>query len=404
LKFFAGATARSDRQVFTASYGVEFGSTLTGDLLDFTKHVFDFGYGLRFVREPANDKLAPVELGVHKAIDIEVRTSAGIIQNQGQVPVAERFYGGNRVTNFIAGNSWVIPSGALIRSIPVNHLGGLQPNGVIGGTRFYSGNLTVAKALWGRPLLPRELADDPQFVPVLDGAMQTARGELVDFYESKDKAFSAAKTDLDSLTTEIQNLGPKLNTIKAAGKTSPAITSAVNAIQSSLPKISRTLGSISKGDKSETASLIKRQLPALERELKNLQEQLTAAGQSQGASSISQAGDSVEQSKQNLIANLAKVDVKAAEAHADADFAPARKVLRAFLYELNIYSVAPAAIFDVARVWPTDTPTRYGVGGGVRLSLVNVNFTVGYAANPKRRSGEGAGALFVSLDVSDMFH
>lgn len=52
---------------------------------------------------------------------------------------------------------------------------------------------------------------------------------------------------------------------------------------------------------------------------------------------------------------LANVDVKNAQAHADADFAPAEKVLRAFLDELNIYSIAPIAIFDVARVWPTAT-------------------------------------------------
>ncbi len=71
---------------------------------------------------------------------------------------------------------------------------------------------------------------------------------------------------------------------------------------------------------------------------------------------------------------------------------------------MNIYSIAPVAIFDVARVWPTNTTTRYALGGGVRLSLVNMNFTLGYAANPKRQSGEGPGALFVSLDVSDLFH
>jgi hypothetical protein len=79
-------------------------------------------------------------------------------------------------------------------------------------------------------------------------------------------------------------------------------------------------------------------------------------------------------------------------------------VLNAFLYELNIYSIAPVAVVDVARVWPTNTGTRFAVGGGARLSLVNMNFTLGYAANPKRQRGEGPGALFVSLDVSDLFH
>jgi hypothetical protein len=84
--------------------------------------------------------------------------------------------------------------------------------------------------------------------------------------------------------------------------------------------------------------------------------------------------------------------------------ATAEKVLNALLYQLNIYSVAPVGVFDVARVWPSGVGVRYGIGGGVRVSVVNANFTVGYAASPVRSNKEGPGALFFKLDVLELFH
>jgi hypothetical protein len=95
---------------------------------------------------------------------------------------------------------------------------------------------------------------------------------------------------------------------------------------------------------------------------------------------------------------------KRADAHAAEDLKPARSVLDTVLYQLNAYSVAPVGIFDVARVWPSGVGTRYGIGGGVRLSLVNANFTIGYAFNPQPRQDEGHGALFLKLDITDIFH
>jgi hypothetical protein len=74
------------------------------------------------------------------------------------------------------------------------------------------------------------------------------------------------------------------------------------------------------------------------------------------------------------------------------------------LYQLNLYSVAPVAIFEAARVWPSGTGTRHALGGGVRFSLAVVNFTDGYAANPRRPPGEGSGAFFLKLDVTNLFH
>ncbi|HJQ32907.1 MAG TPA: hypothetical protein VJ866_12035 [Pyrinomonadaceae bacterium] len=46
---------------------------------------------------------------------------------------------------------------------------------------------------------------------------------------------------------------------------------------------------------------------------------------------------------------------------------------------------------------------RYGAGRGVRLSGFNFNTTVGYAFNLRRRPGDGRGALFFSMDFTDIF-
>ena len=66
-------------------------------------------------------------------------------------------------------------------------------------------------------------------------------------------------------------------------------------------------------------------------------------------------------------------------------------------------AVSPVAVFDVARIWPDAAGTRYGVGGGVRLSVFNFNTTVGYAFNLKHHPGDGRGALFFSMNFTDIF-
>jgi hypothetical protein len=70
---------------------------------------------------------------------------------------------------------------------------------------------------------------------------------------------------------------------------------------------------------------------------------------------------------------------------------------------LNIFSVAPVAIVDVARVWPVKESVHWGLGPGVRLSLVNANFTMGYGFNPQTAAGEKDGTIFFKLDVTSLF-
>jgi hypothetical protein len=83
------------------------------------------------------------------------------------------------------------------------------------------------------------------------------------------------------------------------------------------------------------------------------------------------------------------------------DLAPGHRALDVLLHDLNIYSIAPVAMIDAARIWPDGM--RYGIGPGLRMSLMNVNLTFGYSYNPRRLPGEKPGAIFVKLDFTSVF-
>jgi hypothetical protein len=105
---------------------------------------------------------------------------------------------------------------------------------------------------------------------------------------------------------------------------------------------------------------------------------------------------------------LKRVSVSEIEGRAVNDVAYTARILDVTFRELNLVSVGPVAMFDVARIAPRTVAgfggARYGVGGGLRLSVVSLDLTAGYSWNPRRRAGEGRGAFVFSLDVSDLFH
>jgi hypothetical protein len=63
-------------------------------------------------------------------------------------------------------------------------------------------------------------------------------------------------------------------------------------------------------------------------------------------------------------------------------------------------------MFDAARIGPVQDGApafRYGIGPGVRLSIVTFRITMGYSFNPNPRPSEGNGAFFFSMTVADLF-
>ncbi len=361
---------------WASSYGLELGG-------GFAKHVADLGYTMTLASRPRHAGERASYIGVpHHPLTIETRLGAGMIQAFGAVPFAERFFGGNQKVPFLAGSPWDVRGAPFLRSVTDNRLGGA------GGTRFYALNLTAAKPVYARALVPRELGT-AEFVENLDFAIKTAEGEISDAYLAKDpQAISPAAA--------LNLIANTLDAVKAEADPLPA------TLTSDLGRAQRTVASMRQGAVlgSVLAASI---LPKLEADLAQLESTLGA----DAAARVHALGLQLESGRQAIARGRSDPAYAAARKRADAaaarDFQPVEKILGTILYDLDIYSVAPVVIFDVARVWPSAEGAQAAAGAGLRLSLVNINFTLGYAVNPRPAPGFGRGAFFVQLDAADLF-
>jgi len=424
LKLVGGLAGQSGASAFAASYGLQLGSTLQNHTVDFAKHILDVRYSTawlpmpRYRKPPDVDDRAKFIGRDHRPITLEIHLNAGYIQQFGQVPTTERFFGGNQpFSPFIDGQPWDISGEPYIRSIPENELGSSHPSFGFGGTRFYSVNFTFAKAVFGKSLLPKELGT-PDFVNALENVgIPTAKGELSDTYFGEDPQVKAASDDVSAIRDRLTMLKSDLVSL-IDSQTATRISSILKSLTSDVNVALITAKAITDQKKvNQTPIFMNTQIPKLTADLDKLNQALTVPDQvpfgalasgTIAADHFKAVRKQLDQARQALVTHWQTLNPAAARQRADArankDFAVAERPLDTFLYQLNIYSVAPVAVFDVARVWPSGVGTRYALGGGMRLSLVSVNFTVGYAANLSRLPGEGPGALFFKLDVTNLFH
>lgn len=102
-----------------------------------------------------------------------------------------------------------------------------------------------------------------------------------------------------------------------------------------------------------------------------------------------------------------KVHIPVAEADANQTVSYVGRVLNVFFRELNLVAITPVLMFDAARLSADRTPGksnfRYGLGSGIRFSLVNLDLTAGYSINPHRQTGEGRGAFVFTMVINDLF-
>jgi hypothetical protein len=102
-----------------------------------------------------------------------------------------------------------------------------------------------------------------------------------------------------------------------------------------------------------------------------------------------------------------RLRVPKAEVKANQTVTYVGNVLGVFFREANLVAISPVLMFDAARLKVSETPQtdrfRYGVGGGIRFSLINVDFTAGYSFNPSRLPNEPRGALILRMDINDLF-
>jgi hypothetical protein len=423
LKTYLGATLRTKSVSIAASYGLQLGKRGATTDLDFVKHIGDVGFNARWLV-----KSRPGEF--HKAVTLEGQVSGGAIKTLGTLPVSQRFFGGNGVRDFIESDTWRIRSGPYIRSIPENSLNSGSAFGGIGGTGFYSMNLTLAVPVWGYPLVPPEMAKDQKFMDALEGQKESARKQLVFRHLNEIPAFRGLIADLKPVADDLKELDTALATLPGEcteppdeeedtrselEKTRCAVKDLVVILRDQLRDEnkedlpSRMDATLKARDDSptciddDTCSALKRLRAGLE----TLAPLLRPAGFVQVADTADRVRTSLATRQPTLVAAYnvieASPEKQKAERLGTEDMKQLEPVLDSFINELNWFSVSPVAVFDVARLWPDKNGTRFGVGGGVRISVVNFNMTIGYAFNPSRKVGEGRGAMFFSMDVTDLF-
>ena len=102
-----------------------------------------------------------------------------------------------------------------------------------------------------------------------------------------------------------------------------------------------------------------------------------------------------------------RIKVPKAEATANQTVSYVGRILGVFFRETNIVAISPVVMFDAARLRIDNLPDtnrfRYGIGSGLRFSLINVDFTAGYSFNPTRRRNEPRGAFVLRMDIKDIF-
>lgn len=418
LKTFAGATMRAGRHAFKASYGLQLGGADGGRRLDYVKQVFDTAADFRFlVRE-------------HRTITLDAQFTAGAIKALGPVPLAEKFFGGNVEENFIDGSDWVIRSDPFIRSFPQRRLAQVNSSGTLGGDRFFSANLTVAANLWGRPLVPAVVSDDPGFGDAVETAMSGVESILFNSYLVETPEFRSIVEQLKpgsggqtkALPELLSDVGAELDRLSGLNTDSDVSDEIVES-RVELNTASRTVGKIVKdldADKPQTSDVRKlvagfpdltpptaSYLEALEQELTKLKE-MPRVPQPNTLPVLIESLSERRKSIAEQFLSLTKGPVsQSLTRRAEGETEYTRRVIDQLVHEVNLISVSPVAIFDAARIrqrsFPGDGGVRYALGGGLRLSIVSLDLTAGYAWNPKRKPWEGRGAFIFTFDVTDLF-
>lgn len=378
LKGQAGLSFYQGHYAAALSYGIEAASGGASTSVDYLKHLA----GLTFVDRFAGRDGAG---GVHRYTTFEAEMAGGAMTRYGPIPVAERFFGGEQTPAWTTAGAWTMRGGPLFRGIPGYGLNGAA----LGGTAFWSFNSTVAKPVTGRPMLPPEVTSDRDVQGQIEAALNTSQQTLANGYELKLPAMQRVVADLAKLTPQLNKLTDTLSGISAPAAAADAIAKAGSKARA-----------VERGIRGgQPRAVLDVDIPPL---LDALDALLPLLGASDAAQ-IQTLRAALAQSQTELQKELAAVDVTSAQLRAQQEMVFPRSALDTLEHEVNLISVAPVWIFDAARLWPDPPGTRFATGAGVRLSIATLNMTAGYAVNLRRATGESRGAVFFSLDVSDLF-
>lgn len=395
LKLYAGLDSRLPHNVFSASYGLELGSIGPAARVDWRKHIGDLRHEFWY------------SLGDHHILDLESRFTVGRIQVPGRIPLSERFFGGNNEEFFIPGDSWQIRENPVIRAIPGSRFY-RTANGA-GGDRFFSYNLTAAYAVWRKPLVPTDLTNDPAFTSELQGAINTVTSTLQNYYASKDPNYLGVVAQLPDVQSKLDNLKTKVTASQTAhpGEFTAEFKACLKAVNGALRRVKSAIDPQGSDQYGLVESLLSDDPDEIQL-TKVTQACARDLNTTLGDSTITTASAELENLRARTTGEFGKIDQKKAASKANADMVFTRRTLNTLFKEVNIYSVSPVFVLDVAKIGPERAGLgglRYGPGAGIRLEFATLaHFTVGYAWNINQRPGEGSGTMFFSIGVRDLFH
>ncbi|MFN7929129.1 MAG: hypothetical protein U0Y68_14520 [Blastocatellia bacterium] len=424
VKGFAGALLNLEHHTFKASYGVQVSKAGEGFQVDYVKQLFDTAAALRF------------RLQEHRALTVDSQFTVGHIHTLGKIPVAERFFGGNAEQNFLTGEDWVIRSAPVLRSFAQNRFVPVGANAKLGGDRFLALNVTAAVPVWGYPLVPSEVLKDREFKGSLETGLSVAKGALRNRILGDTPQFKEIATLALALPPVVTQLKNELLTLANANpnaqidavlkrlfkpSTDPKIkpSGAFDRVERYVGIIAHSLDpqadeapatedivTLAVGDKSDPDD----PLPSYIEDLSELLVRLEGLVPADTASRIKrlreQLDDKGKQITEKYMALEASPLASQANIEAQKGMVRSTRVLNQFLYEANLIAVSPVLTFDIARIgrqsFQGNAP-RYSLGTGLRISLVSLDITAGYAWNLHRRPGEGRGALLFKMEVTNLF-
>lgn len=395
LKFYTGMTATTRYTEMAISYGLQAGGTdLTS--LGYTKHIGDVLYGARF---PG---------GTHKPWDVSLRVTGGAITGDGPILINDRFFGGNSVEQFIPGDTWTIPNGPLVRSIAPNRLSGTG----VGGTSFYSTGFTIGKVLFGSPIVPAEVENAPGFDSAVQGAEKGAENWFADDYEGASPEFKKLLTDFPAaLKIDLDAAKAEFTALRSGDPVSAPLAAALKSAEGEARLAQNLINHVSDpGRGSDNATKLRAWLLPTSRfrnlvaEMRKIEPLAPAA-----AAQLEATRSSIEAHLSGLEKGISDIHTgpvrAAAEKRAQQDMVRPREVIDTLRHEANSFAFSLVGIADAGRIWPDPNGTRFAFGGGGRFSLVNVNFTLGYAVNPSphKELGQGRGALLIGFTYTNLF-
>lgn len=413
VKLLGGITGEGSRQAYSVSYGLEFGgSTSTSLLNDWRKQIGDVAY----------DFWLP--FGDHRLFEVEQRFTVGAIDINRQIPVGELFFGGNSTTYFVNDEDWRIRSNPYIRSLTSNSF--YHTSTGDGADNFYSYNLTAGFTVWRIPLMPPEIKASEALCKRLQAVGQVPpdmtlsqdfckklHGTMVTVTNSLQAVNAADDVRLKDVLAELPALQSKLNALSSA--VADAQSSAPSSLEPIFQECNKAVAASTEqlkssvNEKPNTAyELIEELLPDGEAPLSEVTSKCGKLNHSLDSPEVAAASNSLQEVAGRLQVQLDTID-NDASAKADSLMTYVKRLLFRVLSEVNIVSVSPVGLFDVAHIGPaTSGPysgTRYGVGAGLRLTLAStVSFTAAYAWNVDRHPGEGPGAFSFSLTTRNFFH